>query len=430
MRARHKISRAGIELIKSFEGLRQQAMRLPDGRWTLGYGHTFSAREGAHVTPEDADALLRFDLLPIVDLVNNLVLVPLNQNQFDALVSFCFNIGTESFVESDVLTCLNAGRAGDAAMAMDGWRSAEFNGQTYVLAPLIRRRAAEKDMFLTPEGHVQEPGLLARPLEEVSTLQQEIMPAEGGLVSSVQDSDEAQPEPVIPELVTPEPIPDESAQQIMQAQADAALLRLNAAYGGAALGQSIGQPGFSPDFTSDQAFTGSQVFTGSLKDSDAYISMSTEEVAEAAPFELSARAESLQTSPDSAPPVPVYEVSEPPVVPEPVQPHAPPYLDETPVAAGTNERIAVSSEAPHQAQPKGWQIVIQTASLVLVTGIGLGCLGFATGARWQATHDQTVIRAGFVDTYTGISILTAAIGILFISISVWMILKRLGGLKD
>ena len=121
MRARLKVSRAGIELIKSFEGLRQTATRLPDGRWTLGYGHTFSAREGARVTQEDADALLRFDLLPIVDAVNNLVLVPLNQNQFDALVSFCFNIGVDNFAVSTVLKRLNEGKPAEAAQAMDAW---------------------------------------------------------------------------------------------------------------------------------------------------------------------------------------------------------------------------------------------------------------------------------------------------------------------
>ena len=153
MRARQKVSRAGVELIKSFEGLRQNAARLPDGRWTIGYGHTFSARENARVTQEDADALLRFDLLPIVDSLNNMVLVPLNQNQFDALVSFSFNIGIENFGSSSVLKRINEGRMTEAALAMDAWRSAEFNGQTYVLAPLIRRRASEKNLFLTPEDN-------------------------------------------------------------------------------------------------------------------------------------------------------------------------------------------------------------------------------------------------------------------------------------
>jgi len=172
MRARHKISRAGVELIKSFEGLRQQASQLPDGRWMIGYGHTFSAREGARVTPEDADALLRFDLLPIVEAVNNLVHTPLNQNQFDALVSFCFNIGIETFGQSDVLRRVNEGRLTESAQAMDNWTSAEFNGQTYVLAPLIRRRASEKSLFLTPDTGGEElhpqlmtPGMVIRPAE-------------------------------------------------------------------------------------------------------------------------------------------------------------------------------------------------------------------------------------------------------------------------
>ncbi len=189
MRARLKVSRAGVELIKSFEGLRTTAARLPDGRWTLGYGHTFSARDGATVTQEDADALLRFDLLPIVDAINNLVLVPQNQNQFDALVSFCFNIGVDNFAASTVLKRINEGRMTEAALAMDSWRSAEFNGQTYVLAPLIRRRAAEKNLFLTPDDATgAAPSLLIRPVEDASDAPAhpgEIeAPAPGGILSA------------------------------------------------------------------------------------------------------------------------------------------------------------------------------------------------------------------------------------------------------
>ena len=191
MRARQKVSRAGVELIKSFEGLRQTAARLPDGRWTLGYGHTFSAREGARVTQEDADALLRFDLLPIVDALNNMVLIPLNQNTFDALVSFCFNIGVDNFAASTVLKRVNEGRMTEAALAMDAWRSAEFNGQTYVLAPLIRRRAAEKNLFLTPEDVAgNAPTLLVRPVEDgrnealTSSPSELTAPDRGGILSA------------------------------------------------------------------------------------------------------------------------------------------------------------------------------------------------------------------------------------------------------
>lgn len=201
MRARLKVSRAGVELIKSFEGLRQTAARLPDGRWTLGYGHTFSAREGATVTQEDADALLRFDLLPIVDAINTLVLTPLNQNQFDSLVSFCFNIGADNFAASSVLKRINEGRMTEAALAMDSWRSAEFNGQTYVLAPLIRRRAAEKNLFLTPEelgGNA--PSLLVRPVEDgpvTSATPAEVeAPNNGGILSARPLAPE--PAPLVP----------------------------------------------------------------------------------------------------------------------------------------------------------------------------------------------------------------------------------------
>ena len=160
MRARLKISRAGVELIKSFEGLRQSATQLPDGRWTIGYGHTFSAREGAVITAEDADALLRFDLLPIVDSLNSLLLVTLNQNQFDALVSFSFNIGIENFQNSEVLKHLNNARLPEAMTALEAWQSTVFNGQTYILPPLVKRRASEKALFLTPV----EPEIVAAPV--------------------------------------------------------------------------------------------------------------------------------------------------------------------------------------------------------------------------------------------------------------------------
>ncbi|NEX92963.1 lysozyme, partial [Caulobacter sp. 17J65-9] len=164
MRSRLKISRAGIELIESFEGLRRKAARLPDGRWTIGYGHTLSAREGAEVTAEDAEALLLFDLLPVVEAVNGLVFVELTQNQFDALSAFAFNVGVDAFRSSDVLKRVNEGRLTEAACAFDLWRKADIAGEEMVLDALIRRRAAEKALFLTPaDGVVPTPTPLVRP---------------------------------------------------------------------------------------------------------------------------------------------------------------------------------------------------------------------------------------------------------------------------
>ena len=87
MQPRQRVSRAAIELIKRFEGYRRAAAQLPDGRWTIGHGHTLTARQGAAVSPDDAEALLLYDLIAIAHALNEAVFTPLNQNQFDALAS-------------------------------------------------------------------------------------------------------------------------------------------------------------------------------------------------------------------------------------------------------------------------------------------------------------------------------------------------------
>src|SRR5580704_15930495 len=102
MNLRNSVSPAAIELIKRFEGFRRTAAQLEDGRWTIGYGHTRSAREGATVTEDDAEALLLFDLIEPQGAINALVFTPLSQNQFDALTAFVFNIGVDEFRHSAV----------------------------------------------------------------------------------------------------------------------------------------------------------------------------------------------------------------------------------------------------------------------------------------------------------------------------------------
>ena len=150
MKPRHQVSRAAIELIKRFEGYRRQAAQLPDGRWTIGYGHTLTAREGADVSESDAEALLVYDLIAVQHAVNENTLAPIGQNQFDALCSFAFNIGLDNFRRSQVLKRLNAGAHVQAACAMELWRRAEVGGERIVVDALVRRRSAEKALFLTP----------------------------------------------------------------------------------------------------------------------------------------------------------------------------------------------------------------------------------------------------------------------------------------
>ena len=172
MYSRHRVSRAALDLLKRFEGLRQTAAQLPDGRWTIGYGHTLTAREGAQVSESDAEALLLYDLISVAHVVNENAFAPLNQNQFDALCSFVFNIGIDNFRRSHMLKRLNAGDTVQAACAMELWRKADFEGERIVIDALVRRRAAEKALFLTPRDDAWTPASspLLRPVLDVDAL--------------------------------------------------------------------------------------------------------------------------------------------------------------------------------------------------------------------------------------------------------------------
>jgi GH24 family phage-related lysozyme (muramidase) len=154
-----KVSREGVILIKSFEGFRPHAVRDEAGRWTIGYGHTLSAREGLSVNESDAELLLQYDLLPVVQSLNASLASPVNQHQFDALASFAFSVGLDRFQGSDVLARLNAGAAGEAADALIGWPDATPPQAA------IRRRAAERALFVAdPAMAVTLADLLAAPL--------------------------------------------------------------------------------------------------------------------------------------------------------------------------------------------------------------------------------------------------------------------------
>ena len=154
MKPRHQVSRAAVDLIKRFEGYRMKAAQLPDGRWTIGYGHTLTARGGATVSEKDAEALLLYDLISVAHAVNEQTYAPLNQNQFDSLVCFAFNIGVDNFMRSGVLRRINEGSLLQAACAMEMWRKADFEGERIVIDALVRRRSAEKALFLTPTDGV------------------------------------------------------------------------------------------------------------------------------------------------------------------------------------------------------------------------------------------------------------------------------------
>lgn len=139
-----KTSQAGVNLIKSFEGCRLTAYQDSVGVWTIGYGHTSGVYAGMTITEAKAEEYLKGDLVTAENAVNGKVTYSIKQNQFDALVSFTYNVGSGNFGSSTLLKKLNQGDITGAANEFDKWNKA--GGQ--VLEGLVRRRAAEKAMFL------------------------------------------------------------------------------------------------------------------------------------------------------------------------------------------------------------------------------------------------------------------------------------------
>ncbi|WP_313284644.1 lysozyme [Stutzerimonas kunmingensis] len=136
-------SQKGLDLIKSFEGLRLSAYKCPADVWTIGYGTTAGVKPGQNITKERAEELLREDVKRFEAQVLRLVKVPLTQGQHDALVSFVYNLGAGNLSNSTLLRLLNAGDYAGAAAQFDRWNKA--GGK--VLAGLARRRAAERALF-------------------------------------------------------------------------------------------------------------------------------------------------------------------------------------------------------------------------------------------------------------------------------------------
>lgn len=142
-----KISETGIKLITSFEGLRLRAYDDGVGVWTIGYGHTQGVQPGDVITEGEAENLLQDDLDDFERCVNQAVTVPISQHQFDALVSFTFNVGCGALRRSTLLRNLNAGGYPVTAIADQFLRWNRGGGR--VLRGLTRRREAERALFLS-----------------------------------------------------------------------------------------------------------------------------------------------------------------------------------------------------------------------------------------------------------------------------------------
>lgn len=145
-------SPTGLALTKSFEGLSLTAYQDQGGVWTIGYGHTGKdVYEGMTITAEQADALLIDDIGRAALCVNRHVMVSINQNQFDALVDFTFNLGCKTLFYSTLLIRVNQGNMTEAAAQFLRWDHA--GGR--VIPGLMRRRQAEIDLFQRSDASVR-----------------------------------------------------------------------------------------------------------------------------------------------------------------------------------------------------------------------------------------------------------------------------------
>jgi GH24 family phage-related lysozyme (muramidase) len=150
-----KINPAGLNLVKEFEGLHKlipggkvQAYLDPVNVWTIGYGHTEGVKPGDVITKDKAETFLKQDMEKFEKVVERYVTVPLNSNQFSALVSFTFNTGDGAFNGSTLRKLLNQSKYGAAAEQFTRWVYGTVNGQRVKLPGLVRRREAERRLFL------------------------------------------------------------------------------------------------------------------------------------------------------------------------------------------------------------------------------------------------------------------------------------------
>jgi len=138
-----KTGTKGIELIKHFEGCELEAYKCAAGVWTIGYGHIKGVTPESVITQEQAEQMLVEELNEYEGYINDMVTTPLSQNQFDALVSWVYNLGGGNLKASTLLKVVNQGDFDGVPAQIMRWNKA--GGK--VLEGLTRRRQAEADLF-------------------------------------------------------------------------------------------------------------------------------------------------------------------------------------------------------------------------------------------------------------------------------------------
>lgn len=141
--AKRNLNAAGIKLIKGFEGCRLKAYKCPAGVWTIAWGRTKNVYPGMTITQEQADAFFLSDIAHYQDGVEAVIKVPITDNQYAALTSFCYNVGRGALARSTLVRKINAK---DPSAHLEFLKWTKANGR--VLQGLVRRRKAEQALFL------------------------------------------------------------------------------------------------------------------------------------------------------------------------------------------------------------------------------------------------------------------------------------------
>lgn len=141
----------GLELIKSFEGLRLKAYKCPAGVWTIGYGHTKGVKEGDVITEQEAEDMLKKDVVGFEINVRGAVIPNLNDHQYDALTSFAYNVGLGNFRKSTLLRLINSGITAREDITNQFMRWVYAGGKK--LTGLVRRRTAEVELYFMEDSH-------------------------------------------------------------------------------------------------------------------------------------------------------------------------------------------------------------------------------------------------------------------------------------
>ena len=147
--ATQRTNAQGIALIKEAEGLRLKPYR-ENNHWLVGYGHLLAARPPAAISQAQAESYLREDLADCEAAISRCVRVPVTSNEFSAMASLCYTVGTAAFAQSTLVDRLNAGDRKGAANQFLVWTKGTVKGAKTHLSHLADRRKKERALFLAP----------------------------------------------------------------------------------------------------------------------------------------------------------------------------------------------------------------------------------------------------------------------------------------